>query len=213
MMVFRLRDIRTWSIIICLESGGFCMAWNLPRCHRIYQELSFLKWKPRAGNELAYLVWCVNSVNWVKVFTVFQSFSRGIPCFIDLCFIVLHRCAFYKLKVKTLYLQKKWPVAELWYLLYCSGLKPNPHYLQSLPVNNLQGDLVQACSWHIYLLKKRHCSLQRMLLFYVTSTLGNNLPWFLFKDSMRANQGDKNMAHGWSQGDTTTQFHDGFEET
>lgn len=41
---------------------------------------------------------------------------------------------------------KKLPVTELWYLLSCSGLEPNPQHLQGLPVNNLQEDLVQACN-------------------------------------------------------------------
>lgn len=32
-----------------------------------------------------------------------------------------------------------------------------------------------------------------MLLFYTISTPGNDLPWFIFKDPMRANQRDKRM--------------------
>lgn len=44
----------------------------------------------------------------------------------DLRFIVFHRCAFYKLKVKTLHQQEKLLIAELWYLPFLQWFGTEP---------------------------------------------------------------------------------------
>lgn len=53
----------------------------------------------------------------------------GIPCFIALHFIALHRCCvFYKLKTGPFYQQKDYDS------LYCADLESNPQYLRGMPV-------------------------------------------------------------------------------
>lgn len=56
------------------------------------------------------------------------------PCFIELCFITLHRCCiFLQIKGKTLHQPKDCD------LLYSSGLEPSPHYLQRMLVCGIEG--------------------------------------------------------------------------
>ena len=68
--------------------------------------------------------------------------DTGIPCFIVLCCIALHRCVdfFLQNEGKTLHQQKRWCLALCQYLLYWGSLKPNAHYLQGVPV--YQPDLI-----------------------------------------------------------------------
>lgn len=61
-----------------------------------------------------------------------SNHNTGMPHLLVLCYIMLHRCqVFYILKAKpSRKKQNKIQLTWLLYSLYCSGLKPNPQYLQ-----------------------------------------------------------------------------------
>ena len=119
------------------------MAWNSPRVIAIYQGLSFEKWRPRTGNESAYLAKPIKSVK--KLTPSFHGVSE---------LKYRHTLLYYASQMCILQIEGNRPppatrlqTAELQYSLSGSGLEPNPQYLQGLPVNNLQENPVQACNF------------------------------------------------------------------